>query len=1031
MTNRHMFSWDTFDVPEDSEYSHYLFDHFTEHLIESGLWAKVEWLLTDIALYKGAYRQPWAEARYQRDGNYTIYEQQLKELWQHADTVWQWPIALRCALIKSSIHSHSQHIKPELLAKLVTVGVPEGRWSMERALDRVSSLPELGQQIETFEELMAIGVAVPIQHALTIALTLSPAIRSRALRALLPHLPDYMLAEIRAALPSARRDQELMALLFAFVPRLPIDAHPQIHELIQTFSRKEAIWGLLSQLAFVPSMVKAEVEQWYERLCELPLPTEEFVRSIIMIAPYLPMPLMDNAYREVIDEAFGERRQPAGMMTELLRLFSGATEEVMARKGHNNDSIEYLAKHLPRLYWPEYVQHLHKLAGYFRFRLLNTMASRATPDDARLLAATADTIDGEDLLWRASAKSAIYHIWPEAERSALQDELVDLMRQTLAESHGPTVFKSILDTIPELAPRLLPLAEAVAVDKDWHQAKIFGVLAKHLDGPAADIACQKSLEAIERLYRVDRWYGNQGDWLVELAPFAPPHVQPSLYAEALQEASLINDSLEIALAMEQICVYLTPETARELYAYGDQFPDALKRIWFITDAATHLPDQHATVLDALMDTSSKLDDQLRCRLLLLLVPVLSASMRVDAIAAVEQFIQRIGNLDVATGYLIRLGQYLENSARLPVLQQTLDHFEKQANPTYYNFNLVLQWLKLVEHEQATQQLTARIANLPLLLMKRRKGGISDELMYNLLMLLRAMPGELRAQAVNSLVEEVIASFEDSMISTLSYHNIPESVVKEIAQAGLALFNAPLENSETTGNEFQSLLVGLAQKHGINIVQIVHNEVLEVYGYMALLHLSTLDVLDDEERANLVNQILQTVVEPLQMLPHLHAAILIILAKYKPDMYADLDHKMLVSLNRYESYIDIVEPPFREAMIGLLHHLLTYAAPERKAGLFSTFIAFAALLYTSQTGHLGFPELQPGVKEVAKDRQVQAEWSAALRQDWDQLLHEVASSGRPALVGYLTTFLPWLTEVDRENASNAIALGLIDVARCWP
>jgi hypothetical protein len=126
MTNRPTSNWDKFSLPDNPKQRQHILSYLTDHLVQIGRWSHMEWMLTDIVLRGGEYSQPWAEVRYHLDGSYTIYEQQLELLWRHADVQQQWPVALRCALISASIHGRSQHIKPSLLAGLVTVGTPQG-----------------------------------------------------------------------------------------------------------------------------------------------------------------------------------------------------------------------------------------------------------------------------------------------------------------------------------------------------------------------------------------------------------------------------------------------------------------------------------------------------------------------------------------------------------------------------------------------------------------------------------------------------------------------------------------------------------------------------------------------------------------------------------------------------------------------------------------------------------------------------------------------------------------------------------------
>lgn len=102
-------------------------------------------------------------------------------------------LGLRCALIATSIRSLSGNLPPELLAGMVTVGTPEGKWSAAAALEHIRQMPDAANQARSIDALLKAGCELPWEQALAAARASAvEQHRADALAALAPQLATVL-----------------------------------------------------------------------------------------------------------------------------------------------------------------------------------------------------------------------------------------------------------------------------------------------------------------------------------------------------------------------------------------------------------------------------------------------------------------------------------------------------------------------------------------------------------------------------------------------------------------------------------------------------------------------------------------------------------------------------------------------------------------------------------------------------------------------------------------------------------------------
>lgn len=167
--------------------------HWIAYLAQAERWDLLRIVLTEV-LPVGAGEapiQPWFAARFAVDHSPAVYLADLDILWEWAEAQEDLALCIRCALLHASVRGQSDRLAPELLAALVTVGMPEGAWSASAALHHINSMCDSVAQVHSLARLAVAGVELPWPQTLAVALAI-PDVKARlfALLAVAPQAPS-------------------------------------------------------------------------------------------------------------------------------------------------------------------------------------------------------------------------------------------------------------------------------------------------------------------------------------------------------------------------------------------------------------------------------------------------------------------------------------------------------------------------------------------------------------------------------------------------------------------------------------------------------------------------------------------------------------------------------------------------------------------------------------------------------------------------------------------------------------------------
>jgi hypothetical protein len=149
----------------------YLRQFWVLHLKDAKEWVTLRRVLTEIMqVSHNDYRQLWASLRFAVEGSYSGYKQDLGLLLDYAMENRDVALVIRCALILSSLKEPEL---PGLLAGIVMVGLPKGKWPSKKAIEHIERLQDelylaegnsylLGQQeLELVNALLIIANSEP------------------------------------------------------------------------------------------------------------------------------------------------------------------------------------------------------------------------------------------------------------------------------------------------------------------------------------------------------------------------------------------------------------------------------------------------------------------------------------------------------------------------------------------------------------------------------------------------------------------------------------------------------------------------------------------------------------------------------------------------------------------------------------------------------------------------------------------------------------------------------------------------------
>jgi hypothetical protein len=604
----------------------YVRRYWIEHLAEVGAWEQMTQVLTEVVPMAQGYHQPWVTARFAAEANYVGYLSDLDILWRWAEQQHQLTIGFRCALIASTLRSISGNLLPELLERLVTVGTPEGIWSISLGFKQVRQMTSPAQKIRAMTILLSIPDQ-PVPYDLVMEMVQSFADerwRAEALIALADYLPPaYVVAGY--ALGNAITDVAgRVRTLTALAPHMPADEQPAIYAT--TFATIQAIThertrarALTALLPHLPADMLTQgyaaanaitYEKWRtEALIALSLNPSapqvgEITNAALAIArQFVSKERFPDALKLISHHLAPEdQRELCSSIVDAARAITHAGARAMA--------LVELAPCVPKENRPSLYREALDAAQTIpslprRLHVLPTVIPHL-PDEEQTPLATdmiyaACTI--EDERERAETLSYIARHMTACPDSAACGKAGAVAR-TISEPRWRAL------TLASLAANVAPtqrhglcvesMHAAHSIDDEWQRGEVLIILAPHM----TPYLRPRLLDAVRTIR--DEW--QRAETFVALARHFPLAQQPPIYAEALAACHTIADQWQRS---EVICA-LTAPLGQELQtvAYKEALTAALT---FPT------PQQQAPALIALLPSLPPTEQQTACKKLFALV----------------------------------------------------------------------------------------------------------------------------------------------------------------------------------------------------------------------------------------------------------------------------------------------------------------------------------------------------------------------------------------------------------------------------
>jgi hypothetical protein len=613
-------------VTRHSSLPSYLRQFWIAHLALAERWDLARAVLTDIIAAAEHYAQPWAAARYTSEGSYAGYLADLDRLWSYAEKRGDLVLGLRCALIAASIRSLSGNLSPELLVSLVTIGMPEGKWSATAALEHVRQMPDAERQAKAIRALLDSGCSMSFPHILEVASTIvNEWRRAEALGSLAAHLPAGLLAEALAiARAISREDSRAWALGRLAAHLSPHDQPTVLAEAltaVRAISREDSrAWALGRLAAHLPAELLAEAlaaaraisredsralalgflaahlsphdrpTVIAEALTATRAITDEWSYASaldVLVSHLLPEQLAEvfNTARAMADEWSRARtlsllapHLPPELLTEVL-----TAAYAIANEDSRASTLGFLAPHLPAELLAEALHNAHGITQeWSRAETLSLLAPHLPPElFAEALTAARAFVHVNN---RAEALSALARHLPPHDQSTVVAEALTAVRAITDEDSRASTLGFLASHLPaELLAEALIAARAIVSMNS--RAKTLSVLASHL--PAHDQAVVVAEAMAASRIIADEW--NQARALGALVSHLPLHDQILVVTEAVATTRIVPDELTRARALGVLAPHLPPVLLTEALTAARSITDERNRASALGVLAPHLP----------------------------------------------------------------------------------------------------------------------------------------------------------------------------------------------------------------------------------------------------------------------------------------------------------------------------------------------------------------------------------------------------------------------------------------------------------
>ncbi|MBE9508761.1 MAG: protein kinase [Chloroflexi bacterium] len=610
----------------------YVRQFWMTHLAEAGEWDRLQ--ASFLKRDEATGRYLWARMRYAAEGIYTGFLADLERLWQRADETSDIAVQIECALIQATTHSLSSNLAPWLLLGLVTIGTPEGKWSVPTALEHIPQMAHGWLERATWRQVKALQLIVenvtnpPYAMMLEAVRGIRDAgSRAEALVALIPHLPEVLLSQalaIACELPEEDKSAGTSPLpdaLSTLAPRLP-------ERLLQ--EALETAWTIQSE--YYRAKVVAELAS------HLPGPEREHVlldavavaqgiddeveqaTTLTGMSRHLSEPLLRDVLAFV--PTIQDERFWVNVLNELVHRLAESDlleEALMVAREVKSPSrrAEMLAKLAPLLVGPELEQVLHEAlaavnlidkdemsvlgAEWNRDKILIELAPHLPEPLLQEALSTARAI--EDNGRRADALAGISPYVSKSEQEQVLQEAVTAARTDFCAY-------ALTDLVPRLAElgcpeEALTLVEEISESDGVHvlRPRVIVELVPHLP----QSLMQKALSLARNIE-----VGWERGWaLAAIAPHLAGSEKSEVLAEALAAVQVVNDQSSQLGAL----VALIPRLAElgcpdEALEFAQTIEARRWRTETLTELAPHVPEpDRSAVLEKALEAAQAIDDE--------------------------------------------------------------------------------------------------------------------------------------------------------------------------------------------------------------------------------------------------------------------------------------------------------------------------------------------------------------------------------------------------------------------------------------
>lgn len=1060
----------------------YLRQLWIEHLAAAGAWDAIRTVLTETVFNENGFQQPWLTARFAAEGSYAGYLSDLDILWRWADQHNDISLGVRCALIASTIRSMSGNLLPALLVRLMTVGVPEGRWSVPVALNHVRLMPAPGQKVKALKALVECSCDISTDLMLDIADTFTDeGWRAEALMVLLPHLPPDMLpsvlAEVRAMSDARWRTRALTALadylphqqqtavyaevlesassirqsatcsrvLVYVIPHLPAALLPDALAVVATIpnerSHTEALLALLMhpQAADWPA-ISAHAPAMVQSLMQ----AQKYSEAIQLIASHTPAEQQHEAFTSMLADVRaiehpGARAHaltalaPSLTTAQQAACFAEALDAAQTIQNHSR-RLPMLADIIPHL--PADQQASVAMAEY--------EVARSIPDERERL----DTL------------RVLMPLMPDHMHAEVYAELLDAAR-TVPDTKWRAATLATL--IPTLSPSHQPavcmeaLVAARAIPDEWQRAELLVTLAPHV--PAAMLP--DILDIVRGVS--DPW--QRAEVLTAIGPYLPAPQQPYLYAEALAASRALIDEpgrvAALAAMLPHIPAARQAAVGTEAMVLVQMCADPCQRAEMLAQLVPYMPtdQQHDGSIEALTATRTGTHQGWCMEALLALVPLVPATVLsevVEPARAIEHEWYRFEVLRIL-------------APRLPADQQHALYAE-----------LLVATRSFEDEWQQTEALRVLAPHLP------------DALYSDVLDIVRAMQHEIHhTRTLKEIAPYLPSSLFDTcleLIPTISNEKWRAEVLiacaPHVPAPSIPALLASARAIQDSANRARvlSVLVAylppaqqaeiytetLAAVRTISYVKWRADVLAELVAHIPAAMLpEVLEIArtigDAEERCKVMTALAPRM--PATVLPEALAAACAIpdeaqrasaLVVLAPDLPAGLLSEAIAAVYAIDD-----EQERNRALNALAPHL----SQAQRTDLYANALEMARAIPDPQQRVLSLASLAPHLPDpqqadvytealaLARDlpsrrgqrRQALAQlaeqlatWSvrstvtlAAALKLWQETMRMLAAYGRQEFLDDFTVLIPWLKAMSTPQQMGAVADAMVEVTRCWP